>query len=106
MFKKPLWRFVRGHLILASATVLALSSAQAMAVQCSYNATNDWGSGFTASITVSNDSASSISNWSVSWQQNGNSTVTSLWNANLSGSNPYTATPHGWNSTIAPGSTV
>lgn len=81
----------------------SLLSANTLALKCSYAVNNDWGSGFTANITITNDSTSVITGWQVQWRQNGNSAVTSSWNANVSGSNPYSARNVDWNSTIAPG---
>src|SRR5690554_5303067 len=72
---------------------------------CTYSIDNEWGSGFVASITITNDTSSPISNWSVNWQYNTNR-MSSGWNANFSGSNPYTATNMGWNGNIAPGQSV
>ena len=70
---------------------------------CSYVVTNDWGSGYTASIRIKNNGTSAINGWSVSWNYNDASRITNSWNANLSGSNPYTATGLSWNSIIQPG---
>jgi lysophospholipase L1-like esterase len=81
----------------------SLLSTNALALQCSYAVSNDWGSGFTANITVTNDGTSAITGWQVQWRQNGGSTVTSSWNANVSGSNPYTARNVAWNGSVAPG---
>ncbi|WP_339075500.1 cellulose binding domain-containing protein [Teredinibacter turnerae] len=88
------------------APVFTLLACQAHALECGYDVTNDWGSGFTAGITVTNDGTSAVNNWQVQWQQNGGSAVTGLWNATFSGTNPYTAADAGWNATIAPGSSV
>jgi pectinesterase len=68
---------------------------------CSYTITNNWGTGFTAEIKISNDTNQPVNNWSVSWKESG-ATVTNAWNATLNGSNPYTATAAGWNSTLGP----
>ena len=73
------------------------------AIECRYSVSNDWGSGFTANITVTNNSTTAINGWQVQWQQNGGSTVTSSWNANVTGSNPYIARHVDWNGAIAPG---
>jgi pectate lyase len=82
---------------------LAINSAAWAA--CSYTVTNNWGSGFTAEIKVTNNTSSTVNNWSVSWQESGAS-ITSAWNATLSGSNPYSATGLSWNSTLAPGASA
>lgn len=90
-------RFVSSFsLVLGIATIAAPASSS-----CIYSVTNNWGSGFTAEIKVTNDTASIINNWSVSWQESGAS-VTSAWNAALSGSNPYIAASLNWNGTLAP----
>ncbi|HTF97501.1 MAG TPA: cellulose binding domain-containing protein [Cellvibrio sp.] len=81
----------------------SLLSANAFALKCSYAVNNDWGSGFTSNITVTNDSTSAITGWQVQWRQNGNSTISSSWNANVTGSNPYIARHVDWNGAIAPG---
>nr|ACY24850.1 Pel10A pectate lyase/pectinesterase [uncultured organism] len=72
---------------------------------CSYTVTNNWGGGFTGEIKVTNDTAQTTNNWSVSWQE-ANASVTNAWNATLSGSNPYTANALGWNATLAPGASA
>lgn len=94
---------IRKHLLPRHCLAVAVSliaSAPAWSA-CSYTVTNNWGSGFTAEIKVTNDTSATVSNWSVSWQEAGAS-VTNAWNASLSGSNPYTATSMGWNGTLAP----
>lgn len=72
---------------------------------CSYTVTNNWGSGFTAEITVTNNTSQTVNTWSISWQEPA-ATVTNTWNATLSGSNPYNAASVGWNSTLAPGASA
>ncbi|PUA29918.1 MAG: alpha-L-arabinofuranosidase [Cellvibrio sp. 79] len=85
------------------ASLFALSNASFAA--CTYNIDNQWGSGFVASITVKNDTGAAVNNWSVNWQY-ANNRITSSWNANLSGSNPYTATNLNWNGSIAAGQSI
>ncbi len=84
-------------------SLLALSNAASAA--CTYSIDNQWGSGFVASITIKNDTGAAVNNWSVNWQY-ANNRITNSWNANLSGSNPYTATSMGWNGSIAAGQSV
>lgn len=66
-------------------------------------ALNDWGSGFTAGITVTNNGNSAIDGWTLDWAYDGNQTITNVWNATVtqSGKN-VTATDSGWNGTLAP----
>lgn len=86
------------------ATALA-AAAQTASAACTYQIDNEWSNGFVASILIKNDTAASVNNWSVNWQY-ANNRVTSSWNANLSGSNPYTASNVSWNGNIAAGQTV
>ncbi|ACE85516.1 pectate lyase [Cellvibrio japonicus] len=97
----PVSRFFMTSLL----AVTAISQVAPAWAACSYKVTNNWGSGFTAEINVTNDTGQAVSNWSVSWQESG-ATVTNAWNATLSGSNPYTAASLGWNGTLAPGASA
>ena len=85
------------------AALTALSHA-ALA-SCTYTIDNEWNTGFVANITIKNDTAAAINNWSVNWSYSANR-ITSSWNANLSGSNPYAATGVSWNSSIPVGQSV
>jgi pectinesterase len=91
-----------GRLLIASLSITAVSHTWAA---CSYTVTNNWGGGFTGEIKVTNNTSQTVNSWSVSWQESGVS-VTNAWNATLSGSNPYTATGLGWNSTLSPGASA
>ncbi len=84
----------------------SLLSSAASAAKCEYIVTNDWGSGFTASIRITNDQSTTLNSWQVSWNYSDGSRRTGGWNANVSGNNPYTALPLSWNSTIAPNGSV
>lgn len=75
-------------------------------LSCSYVITNSWGTGFTGVVRVTNTGTSTISGWAASWQFSGSNRLTSSWNANLTGSNPYSATSLGWNGTLDGGKTV
>ncbi|WP_083608252.1 cellulose binding domain-containing protein [Teredinibacter haidensis] len=73
---------------------------------CEYTIVGDWGAIFQATITITNNSDSVIEGWEAVWEYSDSSTVTNLWNASISGSNPYTATHLGWNSSIQPAASV
>lgn len=73
------------------------------AISCSYDVGNEWGSGFQASITLTNNSNTAVEGWEVSWQYDDGTTVGNAWNVVFSGNNPYLATPLSWNNNIAPG---
>lgn len=82
------------------------SSSMAAKANCSYVIGSQWGNGFTAAIRVKNTGMQTLNGWSVNWQYSDGSKVTNLWNASLSGSNPYNAKNLGWNANIKPGQTV
>lgn len=93
----------------SSATTSRSASSSSKAAsngKCAYTVTNDWGSGFTASIKITNTSTTAINGWSVSWSYANATRVTNIWNGVLAGSNPYTASHFDWNKTIQPGQSV
>src|SRR5690606_5184855 len=55
--------------------------------------------------TIKNDTGAAVNNWNINWSYSTNR-ITSSWNANFSGSNPYTATNLSWNGNIAPGQSI
>jgi cellulose 1,4-beta-cellobiosidase len=78
------------------------------AVPCTvdYKVQNQWDSGFTAAVTVTNHSAAK-SSWAVKWSYAGNQKVTSGWNAKLSQSGTaVTAANESYNGTLANGGSV
>ena len=85
--------------------LFAVLSPQTQAATCSYAVTNDWGSGLTAAITITNNGTSAINGWSVNWTYSANR-ITNLWNATLTGTNPYNAASLSWNAGIAVGQSV
>nr|WP_324257627.1 non-reducing end alpha-L-arabinofuranosidase family hydrolase [Cellvibrio fontiphilus] len=89
---------------LAAGITLAVFSTNASAA-CTYSVDNEWSTGYTASITVKNDTNAAVNNWSVNWQY-GSNRMAGGWNANFSGTNPYTATNMSWNGNIAAGQSV
>lgn len=90
---------------LLSSGLSALPLAHAQTASCEYIVTNDWGSGATANIQITNTGTSPINGWNVQWNYQDDS-LANVWNANTSGTNPYTASNLSWNSSIQPGQTV
>ncbi len=90
--------------LLAAGALNVVGSSNAMA-SCSYSIDNEWNTGFVASITIKNDTSAAVNNWNVNWQYNTNR-MTNGWNANFSGTNPYTATNMSWNGSIAVGQSI
>ncbi|MFJ8535245.1 glycoside hydrolase family 6 protein [Streptomyces sp. NPDC093591] len=78
------------------------------AVPCTvdYKVQNQWDTGFTAAVTVTNSGAAK-SNWSVKWSYAGNQKVTNGWNAKISQSGAaVTATNETYNGTLSTGGSV
>ncbi len=93
----------------SSSSSIRTSSSSSVAqtkAQCSYQIQSQWGNGFTASIRIKNISNTVINGWDVNWQYVDDSKVTNLWNATVSGTNPYNAKNLSWNAAIQPGQTV
>ncbi len=82
------------------------SSAAPSRGNCSYVITNNWGSGFTGAIRITNGGNSPINNWNVNWTYAGNTRLSGSWNAAVSGTNPYSASNLSWNGAIQPGQSV
>ncbi|AZP21413.1 cellulose 1,4-beta-cellobiosidase [Streptomyces aquilus] len=75
------------------------------AIPCTvdYKVQNDWGTGFTANVTITNNSAPK-SSWALKWSYAGNQKVTSGWNAKVSQSGTaVTALNESYNGTLATG---
>ena len=87
------------------AALLLSTAAQTASASCTYSIDSEWPNGFTASITIKNDTGAPINNWNVNWQYATNR-MSSGWNANFSGSNPYSAANIGWNGNIAVGQSI
>jgi hypothetical protein len=85
------------------ASLLAMTNLASAA--CTYTIESEWSNGFVANITIKNDTAAPISNWSVNWGYSANR-ISGTWNATVSGSNPYTASNVSWNGNIAVGQSV
>src|SRR3954468_13364662 len=91
----------------ASGTALAVTPGDAgiAAVPCTvdYKVQNQWDTGFTAAVTVTNNGAAK-SSWAVKWSYAGNQKVTSGWNAKISQSGAaVTAANESYNASLPAG---
>ncbi|MFL6000118.1 MAG: glycoside hydrolase family 6 protein [Streptomyces sp.] len=91
----------------ASGTALAVAPGDVglAAVPCTvdYKVQNQWDTGFTAAVTITNNSAAK-SSWSLKWSYAGNQKVTSGWNAKVSQSGTaVTAANESYNGTLPTG---
>lgn len=97
----PLSRFLT-RVLIGSATLCA---SPALFAACTYSVDNEWGNGYTASITIKNDTNATVNDWRVNWNYATNR-VTNSWNANLSTTLPYAATNMSWNGRLGAGESV
>ncbi|MFI9004411.1 glycoside hydrolase family 48 protein [Streptomyces sp. NPDC053541] len=82
--------------------------ARAADVQCSVDyRTNDWGSGFTAELTLTNRSTTALNGWTLGYSYAGDQKLSNGWNGTWtqSGKN-VTVTNASWNGTVAAGAAV
>jgi hypothetical protein len=62
---------------------------------------NDWGSGFTANVKITNKTGSDINGWKLTWTFAGNQKITQSWNSKYSQSGKaVTITNDSWNKVI------
>lgn len=94
-----------GLLAALSVCTLAVGYNSAASAACTYTINNEWNTGATGTISVTNSTAAPVNGWTVNWQYATNR-ITGSWNATVSGNNPYTATGMGWNGTLQPGQTA
>jgi endo-1,4-beta-xylanase len=74
------------------------------AARCSaaYRVDNQWGNGFTATVTVSNPGTAATKSWTVTWTWGGSQAFVNKWNANITQSGTaVTATNLSYNGAIA-----
>lgn len=98
--------------LVAGASGTALTAAPAGAATTSipctvdYKVQNQWDTGFTAAVTITNNAAAK-SSWSLKWSYAGNQKVTSYWNTKLTQSGTaVTADNETYNGTLANGGSV
>ncbi|MGW2517456.1 glycoside hydrolase family 6 protein [Streptomyces sp. NPDC001617] len=91
-----------------TATAVVPGDVGVKAIPCTvdYKVQNQWDTGFTAAVTITNNSAAK-SSWAVKWSYAGNQKVTSYWNAKVSQSGAdVTASNETYNGTLATGGSV
>ncbi|MET0530485.1 MAG: cellulose binding domain-containing protein, partial [Microvirga sp.] len=76
------------------------------ALKATTTVTNDWGSGFTANVTVKNTGTTAVDAWTL--QLRTPVDISNIWNAKIVSHNDdtYLLNDAGWNRTIAPGQEV
>jgi hypothetical protein len=88
----------------ASATTQAAASGACHVV---YTDQNDWNTGFTGALTITNNGSTAMNSWTVSWTYSGNQQLYTSWDGNYTqNGQTVTITNAAWNGTIAPGVTI
>ncbi|WP_327699755.1 glycoside hydrolase family 48 protein [Streptomyces sp. NBC_00459] len=84
------------------------TTASAAAVQCSVDyKTNDWGSGFTVDLTLTNRGTAAIDGWTLTYGYTGNQQLSNGWNGTWSqAGQAVTVKNASYNGTVAPGAAV
>ena len=72
-----------------------------------YTDQNDWGSGFTGAVSITNTGTTALSSWTLTWSFAGNQQLNQSWNANYTQSGgSVTLTSMSYNGAIAAGATA
>jgi serine protease AprX len=78
------------------------TSAGSATCAVNYSFANDWGSGFTANVTITNTDSTAINGWTLTWTFPGNQQITSLWNGTQTQSGTLVSVRNAsYNATIA-----
>jgi cellulose 1,4-beta-cellobiosidase len=102
-------RDAAGNVSAASAAVTATTPGGGTSSGCAatYHLDNDWGSGFTATVTVSNPGTAPTTGWRVTWAWAGSQQVSGAWNATVTQSGvSVTAANAGYNGAVPPAGTT
>ena len=87
-----------------TATTTAAAAAAAASCSVNYTVSNDWGSGFTAALTITDTGAAPLTSWTLGYGYSGNQTLQSGWNGTWSQSGQaVTVAAPSWATSIAPG---
>lgn len=106
---RRLWTAAVAALALPLAMLSTTSTpASAAALQCSVDyKTNDWGSGFTADLTLTNRGTDAINGWTLTYAYTGNQKLSNGWNGSWSQSGTgITVKNASYNGTVAAGAAV
>src|SRR5689334_13978176 len=103
-------RSVRNGLIavaamaLATAIIPAVNALGAGSVTATFTVTQDWGTGWGATYTVTNGTASTLNGWKLEFDLPGDGQITSFWDADVTQTGQhYVAVNKSWAPTLAAG---
>jgi hypothetical protein len=106
---RRLWTAVAAAFALPlSMLATGTTTANAASVQCSVDyKTNDWGSGFTVDLTLTNRGTAAIDGWTLTYGYSGNQKLSNGWNGSWSqAGQTVTVQNASYNGTVAPGGAV
>ncbi|WP_327351360.1 glycoside hydrolase family 48 protein [Streptomyces sp. NBC_01304] len=107
--RRRLWTALAAVLALPLATLAVVEApAQAADIACSVDyKTNDWGSGFTADLTLTNRSSAAVDGWTLTYAYQGDQKLSNGWNGTWSQSGKNVTVKNAdWNKQIAAGAAV
>ena len=90
-------------LVLFVAPTLFTSAVAAPSCQVVYTISNQWNTGFTANVAITNNTSTPIQGWTLTWSYANGQQITGAWNATVtqSGANVTASNPaSNWNGTI------
>ncbi|WNG25439.1 cellulase family glycosylhydrolase [Cystobacter fuscus] len=103
-------RDAAGNVSEASITVSATTQSSGGGTggcTATYKSDSEWGSGFGATVTVTNTGLTATKGWTVSWTFGGNQQITNMWNATSTQSGASaTARNMNYNGVLQPGSST
>jgi aryl-phospho-beta-D-glucosidase BglC (GH1 family) len=90
----------------SAAVTVSATTTNSLNTTASFTDVNDWGSGFTGNITITNQGTTAINGWKLQFDFAGS--ITGIWNGQIISqpSGGYVIGDAGYNSTIAPGQSV
>ena len=88
----------------ASATTQASAAG---GCHVSYLDQNDWGTGFTGNLSITNNGSTAWTSWTITWSYNGNQQIYTSWNGNYTQTGQQVSISNAsWNGSVPAGGTV
>jgi PKD repeat protein len=91
----------------ASKVIAVADPPAASGCTVAYSVVNDWGNGFQAAMTITNNGTQAINGWTLTWNWAGNQKVTQFWNSKVTQKGKaVTMKNETWNAAIGAGASV
>jgi hypothetical protein len=85
----------------------ATQAAAAGGCHVAYSNQNDWGTGFTGGLSITNTSTTAMNSWTVTWTYSGNQQIYTSWDGNyIQNGQQVSIASAAWNGVIPAGGTV